>query len=90
MPLKSRMDFGYLPSMKAVSVVGQRAESVKLIQIALRAAVQLKYASPEKKALSSQHANGENVIMPINTKSPANVLKADANGVKRNENKKDN
>ncbi|MEK7267562.1 MAG: hypothetical protein AABZ98_03105, partial [Nitrospirota bacterium] len=66
------------------------AESAKLIQIALRAAVQLKYASPEKKALSSQHANGENVIMPINTKSPANVLKADANGVKRNENKKDN
>ena len=69
---------------------GQQAESAKLIQIASRTAVQLKYASPEKKALSSQHANGENVIMPINTKSPANVLKADANGVKRNENKKDN
>ncbi|MFZ3123276.1 MAG: hypothetical protein WA104_07985 [Thermodesulfovibrionales bacterium] len=57
---------------------------------ALRAAVQLKYANPEKKALSSPPVNGENVIMPINTKSPANVLKADANGVKRNENKKDN
>ena len=36
-----------------------------------------------KKELSSQHASGENVIMPINTKSPANVLKADANGVKK-------
>ena len=44
----------------------------------------------KKKALLSQHANGENVIMPINTKSHADVLKADANGVKRNENKKDN
>lgn len=61
-----------------------------MVQIALRAAGQLKCASPEKKALSSQNANGENVIMPINTKSPANVLKADANGVKGNENKKDN
>ena len=61
-----------------------------MIQIALRAAVQLKCASPEQKTLSSQHANGENVIMPINTKSPANILKADANGVKRNENKKYN
>ena len=84
------MDFGHLPSMKADFADGQPAESAKLIQIALRVAVQVKYASPEKKALSSQHANGENVIMPINTKSPADVLKADANGVKRNENKKDN
>ena len=95
MPLKNRryfnrMVFRLLLPIKTVFADGQRAESVKMIQIALRAAVQLKYANPEKKALSSQHANGENVIMPINTKSPANVLKADANGVKRNENKKDN
>ena len=83
------MAFRPIPSIKAGFADGQQAESAKLIQIALRAAVQLKYASPEKKALSSQHANGENVIMPINTKSPADVLKVDANGV-RNENKKDN
>lgn len=84
------MVFRLLLPIKTGFAVGQRAESAKLIQIALRAAVQLRYASPEKKALSSQPANGENVIMPVNTKSPANVLKADANGVKRNENKKDN
>jgi len=94
MPLKNRRCFNrmvlrLLLSIKAGSADGQQAESAKLIQIVRREAVQIKYANPEKKALSSQHANGENVIIPINTKSPANVLKADANGV-RNENKKDN
>ena len=84
------MVFRLLLPIKAGFADSQQAESAKLIQIALRAAVQLNCASPEKKALSSQNANGENVIMAINTKSPANELKADANGVKRNENKKDN
>lgn len=90
MPLKSRMDFGYLPSMKAVSADGQQAESVKPIQTALKEAVQRRYASLKKKALLLRHANGENVIMPVNTKSPANALKTDANGANRNENKKYN
>jgi hypothetical protein len=90
MPLKNRrcfnrMVFRLLPPIKAGFVDGQQAESAKLIQIALEAAALLRYANPEKKAPSSQHVNGENVIMPVNTKSPANVLKADANGVKRNE-----
>lgn len=84
------MVFRLLLSIKAGFVDGQQAGNAKLILIASRVAVLLRYASPEKKALSSQHANGENVIMPINTKSPADVLKADANGVKRNENKKYN